>query len=436
MKIKKYFTTINIIEGLIIALFLSAFIYIEHFNLIDGYFLLIINSLNAIIGLYLLIKAKTPVWFFAGFFIGVFWLWWLGVSFYYYNLTYLIPFVILSIGLIYGLIFLLLAYISKLISIKIENYFLGIFWEKSRIILNAFMLILLNFFEPFGFNWLKLELIFVDSIFCIKIYCFIAIIFIIAITILTKRWYLILFLIFLLDFKTPKVLKPNTLKYIELVSTNINVKEKWNPKNQIKYTKLALKKIDKAIAKGKKLVILPESILPYFLNLETPYLNELKKLSFKIKIVIGSLYFKSQGNYRNSAYIIDNGKYKIANKVVLVPFGEVNPLPSFMGKIVNKIFFDGAVDYKADNNFTYINVLNKRFKIAICYEGTHPKTFEDKPKFLIVISNNGWFKPSIEPTLQKILMKYFVRLYKSTIYHSINGSPSYIIIPHPEVKDE
>ena len=119
----------------------------------------------------------------------------------------------------------------------------------------------------------------------------------------------------------------------------------------------------------------------------------------------------------------------VANKVVLVPFGEANPLPDFMSKIVNKIFFDGAVDYGADSNFTYINALDKRYKIAICYEGTSAKTYEDKPRFLIVLSNNGWFVPSIEPTLQQLLMKYYSKLNNTTIYHSINGSPSYIIMP-------
>jgi apolipoprotein N-acyltransferase len=195
---------------------------------------------------------------------------------------------------------------------------------------------------------------------------------------------------------------------------------------------LALKKIDNAISKGKKLVILPESLLPYFLNLEHPYLDKFKERSKKITIIIGALYFKGQNNYRNSAYIIKDGNFSVANKVVLVPFGEANPLPKFMSKIVNKIFFDGAVDYKADSNYTTIKALNKEFKIAICYEGTAKKTYQDYPKFVIVISNNGWFKPSIEPTLQQILLKFYARVYGTTIYHSINGSKSYVVLPYPE----
>ena len=432
MKIRKYFTTNHIIEGLVIAILLSAFIYIEHFNLINPPFLYIVNSFSAILGLYLLLKAKVPVWFFSGFFIGVFWLWWIAVSFLYYNLPYLVPLAILIIGLVYGGLFLALAYIAKRIALKIEEYFLAIYWEKSRILFNAFALILINYFKPFGFDWLKLQLIFTDSIFCIEYYCFILIVLIVALFIIFNRWYILLLLLFLIDLRLPRELSPKLLRDIELVTTNIDVKDKWLPKNQELYTNLALQKIDSAIKKGKKLIILPESLLPYFLNLEHPYLDKFKERSKKITIIIGALYFKGQNNYRNSAYIIKDGNFSVANKVVLVPFGEANPLPKWMGRIVNKIFFDGSVDYKADSNYTTINALNKNFKIAICYEGTSKKTYEDYPKFVIVISNNGWFKPSIEPTLQKIILKYYSRLYNSTIYHSINGSKSYVIVPFPK----
>jgi len=428
MKIKKYFTTNHIIEGLIIAILLSAFIYIEHFNLFSGYFLSILNTISGILGLYLLLKAKTPVWFFSGFFIAIFWLWWISVSFCYYNMPYLIPFVVLIIGLVYGFIFLILSYISVAIAKRIESKFFAIFWESSRVVFNALAIILIDQIEPFGFNWLKLQLIFTDSVISDSLYSFIAVVAILAITIVTKRYYILLALIVLVDLNEPKILKPSALRDISLVQTDISMKDKWKPKNAPLFTNIALEKIDRAISNNKSMVILPESILPYFLNLERPYLEQFLERSKKITIVIGSLYFKSKTNRRNSAYIMKDGSYIVANKVVLVPFGEANPLPSWASKIVNKIFFDGAIEYQADKNYTTIKALNKEFKIAICYEGTALKTYKDKPKYLIVISNNGWFKPSIEPTLQKILLKHYSREYGTTIYHSVNGSSSYVVL--------
>jgi len=137
MKIGKYFTTNLIIEGLIISILLSAFIYIEHFNLLNGYFLYIANSIIGTYGLYKLLKAKSRSWFYVGFFTSIFWLWWIGVSFYYYKMAYLIPFVLVAIGLIYGVIFAFFAYLAKLLSIKLENWFVLIEKRKSVQLMHA-----------------------------------------------------------------------------------------------------------------------------------------------------------------------------------------------------------------------------------------------------------------------------------------------------------
>ena len=46
---------------------------------------------------------------------------------------------------------------------------------------------------------------------------------------------------------------------------------------------------------------------------------------------------------------------------------------------------------------------------------------------MIVLSNNGWLVPSIEPTQQKILLQYYSKKYGTTIYHAINMSNSYVV---------
>ncbi len=432
MKIGKYFTTNNIIEGLFIAIVLSAFIYIEHFQLFHGYIKLLINTLFALFGLYRLLRASSPVWFFTGFFLAISWLWWMAISFIYYKMAYLIPLVVIVIGLIYGTLFLVLRILTEKIAKKIESHFYAFYTEKTLPVLNIFALLLINQFEPFGFNWLKLQLIFTESLLNVHLWSFVLILATLALFIVFKRYAILLLLLFAIDLKHPNILNAKLLRDTVLVNTQVSIKEKWKAENRALYTKLLFKKIDKAIKEDKKFIIFPESILPYFLNDEKEILNRLLLRSQKIGIVVGSLYDKAYNDYRNSAYIIKDGNYSIANKVVLVPFGEANPLPAWMGSIVNKIFFDGSVDYKADSNFSYVDILNKKFKVAICYEGTSPVTYQDNPKYLIVISNNGWFKPSIEPTEQKLLLKFFSKLHKTTIYHSVNGSPSYVVIPHPE----
>jgi apolipoprotein N-acyltransferase len=46
---------------------------------------------------------------------------------------------------------------------------------------------------------------------------------------------------------------------------------------------------------------------------------------------------------------------------------------------------------------------------------------------MIAISNNGWFHPSIEPTLQKLLMRFYAKKHHSIIYHSANMGGTGII---------
>jgi len=68
-----------------------------------------------------------------------------------------------------------------------------------------------------------------------------------------------------------------------------------------------------------------------------------------------------------------------------------------------------------------------KFRNAICYEATCEELYKGDIKYVIAISNNAWFLPSIEPTLQKLLMEYYARRHNVTIYHAANMSGTGII---------
>jgi apolipoprotein N-acyltransferase len=119
---------------------------------------------------------------------------------------------------------------------------------------------------------------------------------------------------------------------------------------------------------------------------------------------------------------------QIANKVYLVPFGETtNFLPKFLGKYVNKIFFKDAKDYLVAKKPTYFTIDNQSYKNAICYEATVQEMYQDNPKSMIAISNNGWYYPSIMPIIQKNMIQFLAKKYKVVIYHSTNKSKSEVI---------
>ena len=128
-----------------------------------------------------------------------------------------------------------------------------------------------------------------------------------------------------------------------------------------------------------------------------------------------------------SANIFQNGKYQVAKKMVLVPFGEYIPLPKFAQKFINDTFFSGASDFVTAKKPTDFFIKGEKFRNAICYEATCQEIYEGDVKFAIAISNNAWFAPSIEPTIQNLLLRYYARKNGVTIYHCANYKGTAIV---------
>ncbi len=406
--LRNYFTIFFIIKAFAIAFSLSAFIYLDYFSLHVKF----INSFFAVFGFYLLLKANKYELFWSGFFIGLFWFYWIALSFRYYDLTYLIPLVICGIAFIYGIIFRII----------------GIF--EKRVCIKVVLLFLLSFFSPFGFNWLKPELSLLDSYFNPEILTYALFLGAITLMIKAKKEYKLLAVVplFLSTLHTTFIPEKEPLK-IKLASLNIPQEIRWKKKFQHSIISKNYNEIKKAIDENYDIFILPESAFPLYLNLDEENLKKLENLSKKIVIITGALTY-DKGNFYNSNYHFENGKLKeIAHKVILVPFGEEVPLPKFFTKIVNNIFFNGANDYTKSKQPQDFNIKGEKFRNAICFEATRDEIYEENPKKLIATSNNAWFTPSIEPTLQNLLLRLYAKKYKTIIYHSANGGISSIIKP-------
>jgi apolipoprotein N-acyltransferase len=236
-----------------------------------------------------------------------------------------------------------------------------------------------------------------------------------------------LYLLFILLAYQPHLPAPGKLADdITLVTANTSVQDKWNETLHHKQFENLFKLIDQAIENKKSLIILPESVFPVFLNRSQKLIDRLQEKAQDISIVTGGLYWDGK-TPRNSTYIFTDNKISVANKVVLVPFGESNPLPDFLSDWVNNVFYDGAVDYVASQKVIDYTIDGKSYRNAICFEATSERLYEGDPENMIVLSNNGWFTPSIEPTLQKLLLQYYSTKYGTTIYHSVNMSDSYVI---------
>jgi len=411
IKIRRYFSTLELTKGFLIALLSSAFIYLNHWDLSYP----IINTILGVMTLYLLLKESQKVWFFSGIFIGVFWFWWIALSLKHYGYIWAIPIEILVISLIYGVLFWVFAWGAEKLSSKLT---------LPAIFFKAFSLLIFSYIHPFGFDWFKPELMFIESYLGIEKWQYALILMASALSIWKKQ--LLYLFIILFAYQPPLTTNNVPSDEIKIVTTYTSVQDKWNEALHSEQFEHLFKEIDQAIQEGKKLVILPESVFPLFLNRSETLLEKLEERAKQISIVTGGLYWDGR-TPRNSTYIFTDNKITVANKVILVPFGESNPLPDFLSNWVNKVFYDGAVDYVASEHVIDYKIDEDIYRNAICFEATSERLYEGTPENMIVLSNNGWFTPSIEPTLQKILLQYYSKKYGTTIYHSVNMSASYVI---------
>ncbi|PZT48074.1 apolipoprotein N-acyltransferase [Helicobacter valdiviensis] len=402
----------------ICAIFFSAFIYWEHF--FKSYNPPLLSTIFALIALAFYFHLKKFGAFICGGFVGIFWFYWIGLSFRYYDLSYLIPFIVLFVALVYGIIF----------------YFMCFFKNP---LYRTLMLVLVSFLHPFGFNWFIPELMLTTSYFEPSKTILFCLCLIIMLTqkMFAEKYYKmggVFFLssLILLGSSNLNLAKTPTLSHLKIktLQTSIPQDQKWDKNNLASHIQTNFNHIKLAKNEGYDMVILPETTFPLALNLYPNLLEDLKAFSQDIIILTGALRNDKEQTF-NSAYLFNKGQLQIFDKVILVPFGENIPLPTPIAKWINTHFFKGGEDFSTAQNISFntAKIDNIPFNIAICYEATREEFYKNSPPFLIAISNNAWFYPSIEPTLQKLLMQYFAKNYGTSIYHSSNFSPSFLLTP-------
>ncbi len=390
------------------ALCMSAFIYLEHYGLSSK----LINTLLGLAAFALILHIPKRAILGSGFLIGLFWFYWIGYSFEYQGVGFMTPIITVAFGFVYLLFFLPLYFTPKAY-------------------VRALLLFALSFVEPFDWNWMRLELPFVESYIGIEKWQFALVLLALSLPSLLhkkiqNRWRFasLLLLLFSLDLTTPQH-KEAPLK-IKLVATDVKQEHKWQKESLEPTLEMIFNEILKAKIENYDLILFPESVFPLFLNKAPQLMEALQKASQEIAIVTGALYLED-GKHYNATYFFDKGNYKVAKKVVLVPFGEYIPLPAFAKDFINDTFFSGGSDFVNAESPSDFLIKGVKFRNAICYEATCDELYKGDVVFMLAMSNNAWFAPSIEPTLQNLLLRFYARKYGVTIYHAANYKGSGVI---------
>lgn len=353
--------------------------------------------------------------FSVGFFIGVLWFYWISLGLRYFDMSVLIPLVVLAEALLIACVF-----------------YVGL-WCECLLWRFGFIM-LLSYFTPLGFDWIMLESVFAFSYFGVDKLSLGLIVLGLWVAIKYERWWKIvgiLCLVLALDSKTFSENSPHIPLKIKLMQSEVSQDITWRMEQMESIFQNYIEQIEIAKNEGYEAVVLAESA--FYVPLDSKYFSHFDKIlqmSKDIVIITGALRVEQNENgevlYFNSTYKFENGEMTFLDKVLLVPFGE--RLPQSLLPIVN-VFFEGIGGFSPGREFGYFDIKGVRFKNAICYEGTNSDFYADNPRLVIVTSNNAWFVPSIEPILQKNLMKYYARLHNSTILHATNLSKAAIIAP-------
>ncbi|OHD88451.1 apolipoprotein N-acyltransferase [Sulfuricurvum sp. RIFCSPLOWO2_12_FULL_43_24] len=393
-----------LLAPLLIALFFSAFIYWEHFALTSK----ALNTFSGLIALYALLHAPKRTVLISGFWIGLLWCYWIGFSFQYYGLGWATWLVALGFGIVYSLYY-------------------GTMALTSNPFIRALVLFALTFVWPMDFNWMQPELIFVESYLGFAKWQFALVLFSLALS----GWFsgfkkLFPLMLLLGAIQTSYATPPLPDVKIKLVSTDISQDFKWQNERLEQTLQENFDAIDDAIAQGYDLVVLPESAFPLYMNEYAVISEALAQRSMHIAILTGTLHKEDGLNY-NVSYLYNEGNVTIAKKTILVPFGEYIPLPEFLRGWVNREIFGGGADFVTAEKPTDFNVKGATFRNAVCYEATRSELYTPEVRYIIAVSNNGWFKPSIEPTVQNLLIRFYARKNNTIVFHAANGGGSGIV---------
>ncbi|MCD8213662.1 MAG: apolipoprotein N-acyltransferase, partial [Campylobacter sp.] len=243
--LNRHFSTKIIIKAFVGAFLLANFIFL---SLFENSILEFISPFLTICGIFIIINLSRAGFFAAGFFTGILWFYWICFSFVYYGLIWLMPFIVLFIGLIYALIFWAASF-------------------PSFIVLRAIMLFLVSYVHPFGFNWFNLEATLVPGIFDPGvrglIFIFLAVI---CLTYITKFYKFIAFFICLVCALRFESNDAKILPFeIKLVNTQIPQNLKWDKELRNRFINENLALIDAAINAQFRAIVLPESAFPIFM---------------------------------------------------------------------------------------------------------------------------------------------------------------------------
>lgn len=202
---------------------------------------------------------------------------------------------------------------------------------------------------------------------------------------------------------------------VAIIQGNIDQSLKWNPEYQEKTMDTYLRLTRAAYAFKPRLIIWPETAVPFFFQEGNEYTGKVVAIAVKsgAHLIFGSPAYERVDKailYYNRIYhITPQGRVEgFYDKVHLVPFGEYVPLKKFL-PFVHRLV-PAAGDFTPGKEAALLKLPDLTVGPLICYESIFPEISRARTRggadVLVNLTNDAWFGMSSAP-YQHLVMSSF-----------------------------
>lgn len=185
-----------------------------------------------------------------------------------------------------------------------------------------------------------------------------------------------------------------------LIQGNVAQKDKWVIKNR----NIILKQYydDSLEHWDSDIIIWPETAIPaYYSDIKKEYLEPLQQEAIQNNVdIIVSLPHRDKLDKLYNSVLTLGEDSRFYNKIHLLPFGEYLPWQPISGYILGLMNIRLGQFSSGDVNQSLLKAAGYYFSTSICYEdafGEQNIRHIEQAKFLVNVTNDGWFDDSIEP---------------------------------------
>jgi apolipoprotein N-acyltransferase len=234
---------------------------------------------------------------------------------------------------------------------------------------------------------------------------------------------------------------------VALVQASVLQDEKWQPQKAWSNIDLHLDLTRRAAEQGARLVVWPESSVPFYFDRSPPLAAELQELvrQRKIYLIFGNDDREARDDraerfWVGAKMLTPDGDLGLRyHKIRLVPFGEYVPVQSILtlgGRVTAKVVKQVA-DFTPGEEYSTGTVDGHKIATFICYEAIFPdlvRQFAARGADLLVnITNDAWYGRTSAP-YQHMSMAVFRAVENGKyLVRAANTGISAVVDPHGRV---